>query len=189
MDTIIEGVKLIFCGKRGMDAMSKNKPLFPLMLFLFIRSAMPSTTTNIYSYLSMTVSVQVWQYNVLNISTSIASLIASFVYNRYLIGRDLGIVIIATTFGAFFTSILQIYFVSGLFEGMTLFWITILLMCINSFMSQLAFIPMLVMVARSCPQGYEASMWAIFFSINDLAGSLGGKFVMMFDCIDSSHPC
>ena len=55
--------------------MSKNRPLFPLMIFLLIRSAMPSTTTNIYSFLSMTVSVKVWQYNTLNISTSIASLI------------------------------------------------------------------------------------------------------------------
>ena len=60
-----------------MDVMSKNKPLFPLMLFILIRSAMPQTTTNVYSFLSMTVSVKVWQYNTLNISTSIASLIAS----------------------------------------------------------------------------------------------------------------
>ena len=168
---------MIFCGRRGMDVMSKNRPLFPLMIFLLIRSAMPSTTTNIYSFLSMTVSVKVWQYNTLNISTSIASLIASFVYNRFLIGRDLATVIIATTCGAFFTSILQIYFVSGLFEGAALFWVTIILMDLDAFMQQLMFIPMLIMVSRACPQGYEASMWSIFFSINDLAGSLGGSFV------------
>ena len=168
---------MIFCGRRGMDVMSKNRPLFPLMIFLLIRSAMPSTTTNIYSFLSMTVSVKVWQYNTLNISTSIASLIASFVYSRYLIGRDLATVIIATTCGAFFTSILQIYFVSGLFEGAALFWVTIILMDLDAFMQQLMFIPMLIMVSRACPQGYEASMWSIFFSINDLAGSLGGSFV------------
>ena len=159
--------------------MSKNKPLFPLMLFLLIRSAMPATTTNIYSFLSVTVSVEVWQYNVLNISTSIASLIASFVYNRYLVHIDLTTVIVGTTLGAFFTSLLQIYFVTGLFEGMTLFWVTIVLMDLNAFMSQLTFIPMLIMVSRACPQGYEASMWSIFFSINDLAGSLGGKFVFL----------
>ena len=159
--------------------MSKNRPLFPLMIFLLIRSAMPSTTTNIYSFLSMTVSVKVWQYNTLNISTSIASLIASFVYNRFLIGRDLATVIIATTCGAFFTSILQIYFVSGLFEGAALFWVTIILMDLDAFMQQLMFIPMLIMVSRACPQGYEASMWSIFFSINDLAGSLGGTLVFL----------
>ena len=170
---------MIFCGRRGMDVMSKNRPLFPLMIFLLIRSAMPSTTTNIYSFLSMTVSVKVWQYNTLNISTSIASLIASFVYSRYLIGRDLATVIIATTCGAFFTSILQIYFVSGLFEGAALFWVTIILMDLDAFMQQLMFIPMLIMVSRACPQGYEASMWSIFFSINDLAGSLGGTLVFL----------
>ena len=38
---------------------------------------------------------------------------------------------------------------------------------------------MLIMVSRACPQGYEASMWSIFFSINDLAGSLGGTLVFL----------
>lgn len=160
--------------------MSKNRPLFPLMLFILIRSAMPTTTTNIYSFLSVTVSVEVWQYNVLNISSTVASFIASFVYNRYLVGRDLATVIVATTFGAFVTSLLQIYFVTGLFEGATLFWVTIFLMDLNAFMSQLAFIPMLILVSRACPHGFEASMWSIFFSINDLAGSLGGSLVHSF---------
>ena len=48
---------------------------------------------------------------------------------------------------------------------------------LDAFMQQLMFIPMLIMVSRACPQGYEASMWSIFFSINDLAGSFGGSFV------------
>lgn len=160
-----------------MDAMSKNRPLLPLMLFLIIRSMMPSTTTNIYSFLSYNVSVLPWQYNTLNISTSVASLIGSFVYHRFLVGKNLLIIIVATTVAACLTGILQIYMVAGLFEGTTLFWVCIVIMDINSLVSQMAFIPMLVMVSKACPTGYEASMWAIFFSLNDLAGSVGGKFV------------
>lgn len=177
MNTIVEGSKLIFCGKRGLDAMSKNKPLFPLMLFLILRSLIPSTTTNVYAFLSYNVSVLPWQYNTLNISTSVASLIASFLYHRFLVGKKLLIIVIATTIAACLTGILQIYMVSGLFNGTTLFWVCIVIMDINSIASQMAFIPLLILVSKACPTGYEASMWAIFFSLNDLAGSIGGKFV------------
>ena len=92
-------------------------------------------------------------------------------------GKNLLIIIVATTIAACLTGILQIYMVAGLFEGTTLFWVCIVIMDINSLVSQMAFIPMLVMVSKACPTGYEASMWAIFFSLNDLAGSVGGKFV------------
>lgn len=77
-----------------------------------------------------------WKYNILNISTSVFSLIASMVYSRYFVGRNLATVIIGTTVAACITGILQIYFVAGLFEDMTLFWVTIVLMDINSFVSQ-----------------------------------------------------
>lgn len=177
LNTIVEGSKLIFCGKRGLDAMSKNKPLFPLMLFLILRSLIPSTTTNVYAFLSYNVSVLPWQYNTLNISTSVASLIASFLYHRFLVGKNLLVIVIATTIAACLTGILQIYMVSGLFNGITLFWVCIVIMDINSIASQMAFIPLLILVSKACPTGYEASMWAIFFSLNDLAGSVGGKFV------------
>ncbi|KNB45910.1 qhypothetical protein [Blastocystis sp. subtype 4] len=174
-DTLVEGVKLIFCGQRSNSILSKNRPLFPLLLFLFIRSMLPTATNNIYGFLAATVSVENWQYNTLNISTSIFSLIASLIYSRYLVGKNLALVILGTTIAACITGILQIYFVTGLFEGMTLFWVSIVLMDINSFASQLSFTPMLVMVAKACPVGYESSMWSVFFSLNDLAGTVSGS--------------
>ena len=81
-------------------------------------------------------SVEKWQYNTLNISTSIFSLIASLIYSRYLVGKNLAWVILGTTIAACITGILQIYFVTGLFEGMTLFWVSIVLMDVNAFASQ-----------------------------------------------------
>lgn len=189
----MEGVRLIFCGQRSNSALSKNKPLFPLLFFLFLRSMMPSATTNIYGFLA-NVDVENWQYNTLNISTSVFSLIASLVYSRYLVGKKLSYVILGTTVAACVTGILQIYFVTGLFEGITLFWVSIVLMDINAFASQvglfllsheqLAFTPMLVMAARSCPVGYESSMWSIYFSLNDLAGTVSGIFVCAKGSLD-----
>ena len=136
----MEGVKLIFCGQRSNSILSKNRPLFPLLLFLFIRSMLPTATNNIYGFLAATVSVENWQYNTLNISTSIFSLIASLIYSRYLVGKNLALVILGTTIAACITGILQIYFVTGLFEGMTLFWVSIVLMDINSFAIQVRMI-------------------------------------------------
>ena len=98
---------------------------------------MPTTATNVYTYLSINVSVKTWQYNTLNISTSIFSLIASFVYNRFLIGKDLAI------------------------------------------------IPMLIMASRACPVGYESSMWATFFTFNDIAGTISGSLVA--HCLGSDN--
>lgn len=152
--------------------------MFPLILFLLLRSAMPTTATNVYTYLSINVSVKTWQYNTLNISTSIFSLIASFVYNRFLIGKDLAIIIVWTTVASCLTSLLQIYFVTGLFDDPNVhYWVTIVIMDINAFASQLAFIPMLIMASRACPVGYESSMWATFFTFNDIAGTISGSLV------------
>ncbi len=185
MDTLREGLNLIFCGKRGDGVFAKYRPLFPLILFLLIHSAMPSTATNVYTYLSINVSVQTWQYNFLNISTSVFSLIASFVYNRFLIGKDLAVIIVWTAVASCLTSLLQIYFVTGLFDDKNvLFWVTIVIMDINAFASQLAFIPMLIMVSRSCPVGYESSMWATFFTFNDIAGTISGTIVGVGDLSD-----
>ena len=102
----MEGVRLIFCGQRSNSALSKNRPLFPLLFFLFLRSMMPSATTNIYGFLA-NVDVENWQYNTLNISTSVFSLIASLVYSRYLVGKKLSYVILGTTVAACVTGILR----------------------------------------------------------------------------------
>ena len=134
----MEGIRLVFCGQRSESVLSKGKPLFPLLFFLFLRSMMPSSTNNIYGFLAGTVTIEDWKYNVLNISTSVFSLIASLVYSRYLVGKNLAVVILGTTVAACLTGILQIYFVTGLFDGMTLFWVTIVLMDINSFASQVS---------------------------------------------------
>lgn len=67
---------------------------------------------------------------------------------------------------------MQIYFVTGLFDDPNVhYWVTIIIMDINAFASQLAFIPMLIMASRACPVGYESSMWATFFTFNDIAGN------------------
>ena len=36
---------------------------------------------------------------------------------------------------------------------------------------------MLVMVSKACPVGYEASVWSIFFSLNDVAGTISSTIV------------
>ena len=142
----MEGIRLVFCGQRSESVLSKGKPLFPLLFFLFLRNMMPQSTTNVYSFLAGTVTMEDWKYNVLNISTSVFSLIASLVYSRYLVGKNLAAVILGTTVAACLTGILQIYFVTGLFEGMTLFWVTIVLMDINSFASQVSTVMLIVML-------------------------------------------
>ena len=39
---------------------------------------------------------------------------------------------------------------------------------------------MLVMVSKVCPVGFASSMWSIFFSLNDIAGTISGTLV----CLD-----
>lgn len=39
---------------------------------------------------------------------------------------------------------------------------------------------MLVMVSKACPVGFEASMWSIFFSLNDVAGTVSGVLVSYY---------
>ena len=36
---------------------------------------------------------------------------------------------------------------------------------------------MLVMVAKVCPTGFASSMWSIFFSLNDVAGTISSTIV------------
>ncbi|KAK8797343.1 hypothetical protein WA158_004551 [Blastocystis sp. Blastoise] len=178
-DNLVLAGKVIFKGVNNLN-ISICKPLWPLIVFVLFKYIMPTSSNTMYSYL-LRINIQDSQVVILNFATSLTSLVADIIYSQFLTGKPLSVMIICTNVLASICALLELFIVmmggynsTGEPESYV-YWVSLFIECIVSATSQVCIIPIMIMVSRACPLGLEASVWALFFTFNDLASSLSGK--------------
>lgn len=108
--------------------------------------------------------------------TSIASLLGVGLYNGFLKNVSLRKIFLTTTVVGSALGMTQIVLVTGLNRkfGISDEWFAIGDSLILTVLSQASFMPVLVLAARLCPEGMEATLFATLMSISNGGSVLGG---------------
>ncbi|KAM7277968.1 hypothetical protein ACFE04_005102 [Oxalis oulophora] len=108
--------------------------------------------------------------------TSIASLIGVGLYNGFLKNVPLRKIFLATTVTGTALGMTQVFLVTGLNRkfGISDEWFAIGDSLILTVLGQASFMPVLVLAARLCPEGMEATLFATLMSISNGGSVLGG---------------
>ncbi|XP_028773513.1 folate-biopterin transporter 1, chloroplastic isoform X3 [Neltuma alba] len=108
--------------------------------------------------------------------TSIASLLGVGLYNGFLKNVSLRKIFLVTTVVGSALGMTQIVLVTGLNRkfGISDEWFAIGDSLILTVLSQASFMPVLVLAARLCPEGMEATLFATLMSISNGGSVLGG---------------
>nr|XP_025676013.1 folate-biopterin transporter 1, chloroplastic isoform X2 [Arachis hypogaea] len=108
--------------------------------------------------------------------TSIASLLGVGLYNGFLKSVPLRKIFLATTIFGSALGMTQVLLVTGLNRkfGISDEWFAIGDSLILTVLSQASFMPVLVLAARLCPEGMEATLFATLMSVSNGGSVLGG---------------
>ncbi|KAE8658352.1 Folate-biopterin transporter 1 [Hibiscus syriacus] len=111
-----------------------------------------------------------------NLVTSGASLVGVGLYNGFLKNVPLRKIFLATTISGSILGMTQVFLVTGLNRkfGMSDEWFTMGDSLILTVLSQASFMPVLVLAAKLCPEGMEATLFATLMSISNGGNVLGG---------------
>ncbi|KNA12468.1 hypothetical protein SOVF_125570, partial [Spinacia oleracea] len=108
--------------------------------------------------------------------TSVASLLGVGLYNGYLKKVSLRSIFLATTIAGTTLGMTQVFLVTGLNRqlGISDEWFAVGDSLILTVLSQISFMPILVLAAKLCPEGVEATLFATLMSISNAGSVLGG---------------
>ncbi|GMH18831.1 hypothetical protein Nepgr_020672 [Nepenthes gracilis] len=108
--------------------------------------------------------------------TSVASLLGVGLYNGFLKTVSLRKIFVTTTIAGTALGMSQVILVAGLNRqfGISDEWFTIGDSLIITVLGQASFMPVLVLAARLCPEGMEATLFATLMSISNGGSVLGG---------------
>ncbi|KAA3454584.1 folate-biopterin transporter 1, chloroplastic isoform X1 [Gossypium australe] len=108
--------------------------------------------------------------------TSVASLAGVGLYNGFLKNVPLRKIFLATTVTGTVLGMTQVFLVTGLNRqfGISDEWFAIGDSLILTVLSQASFMPVLVLAAKLCPEGMEATLFATLMSISNGGNVLGG---------------
>ncbi|KAH9764946.1 Folate-biopterin transporter 1 [Citrus sinensis] len=108
--------------------------------------------------------------------TSVASLLGVGLYNGFLKNVPLRKIFLANTIFGTALGMTQVFLVTGLNRkfGISDEWFAIGDSLILTVLSQASFMPVLVLAARLCPEGMEATLFATLMSISNGGSVLGG---------------
>ncbi|PKA59744.1 Folate-biopterin transporter 1, chloroplastic [Apostasia shenzhenica] len=124
--------------------------------------------------------------------TSVASLVGVALYNTSLKNVPLRKIFLGTTITGSALGMTQVFLVSGLNRkfGISDEWFSIGDSLIITVLSQASFMPVLVLAARLCPAGMEATLFATLMSISNggsvAGGLLGAGLTQVFGVTKSS---
>lgn len=156
----------------------KQKTIFAPVLFVFLWQATPSADSAFFFFTTNELGFSPEFLGRLRLITSLASLLGIWMYQNWLKQISFrvilsGSIIISTVLGLT-TLILVTHFNRTL--GIDDHWFSLGDSLILTVMGQIAFMPVLVLSARLCPSGIEASFFALLMSIFNLGGLLSHEF-------------
>ncbi|XBI54974.1 hypothetical protein VPH35_036884 [Triticum aestivum] len=151
----------------------KQPNIFLPTLFIFLWQATPHSESAMFFF--MYVSGFLGRVKLV---TSIASLLGVGIYNYFLKAVHLRKIFLVTTIIGSALGMTQVLLVTGLNRqfGVSDEWFSIGDSLIITVLGQAAFMPVLVLAAKLCPPGMEATLFATLMSISN-AGSVTGGLV------------
>ncbi|XP_054807543.1 folate-biopterin transporter 1, chloroplastic [Prosopis cineraria] len=145
-------------------------------LFIFLWQATPQSDSAMFYFTTNALGFTPEFLGRVKLVTSIASLLGVGLYNGFLKNVSLRKIFLTTTVVGSALGMTQIVLVTGLNRkfGISDEWFAIGDSLILTVLSQASFMPVLVLAARLCPEGMEATLFATLMSISNGGSVLGG---------------
>lgn len=159
--------------KQLWGAITQKYILLPT-LFIFIWQATPSADSAFFYFTTNELGFQPEFLGRVRLAASLASLVGIWIYQRYLKSVSFPVVlgwsmVISSALGM--TTLLLVTHANRVI-GIDDHWFSLGDTLILTVMGQIAFLPVLVLSARLCPPGIEATLFALLMSVWNLSGLL-----------------
>ncbi|GAB4843360.1 hypothetical protein Ancab_013326 [Ancistrocladus abbreviatus] len=157
------------------EAVRQPNVFFPT-LFIFLWQATPQSDSAMFFFTTNKLGFTPEFLGRVKLVTSVASLLGVGLYNGFLKNIPLQKIFLATTVFGTSLGMTQVFLVTGLNRqfGISDEWFAIGDSLILTVLGQASFMPVLVLAARLCPQGMEATLFATLMSISNGGSVLGG---------------
>ncbi|CAH9080821.1 unnamed protein product [Cuscuta europaea] len=154
----------------------KDPNVFLPTIFIFLWQATPQSDSAMFYFTTNKLGFTPEFLGRVKLVTSIASLVGVGLYNGFLKNVPLRKIFLATTIIGTTLGMTQVLLVTGLNRqfGISDEWFAIGDSLIITVLGQASFMPVLVLAARICPQGMEATLFATLMSICNGGSVLGG---------------
>lgn len=156
-------------------AVRQPEIFFPT-LFIFLWQATPHSESAMFFFTTNKLGFTPEFLGRVKLVTSVASLIGVGVYNTFLKNVPLRKLFFVTTIIGSVMGMTQVVLVTGLNRqfGISDEWFSVGDSLIITVLSQASFMPVLVLAARLCPSGMEATLFATLMSISNGGSVTGG---------------
>ncbi|XP_020579692.1 folate-biopterin transporter 1, chloroplastic isoform X2 [Phalaenopsis equestris] len=153
----------------------RQPEIFLPSLFIFLWQATPHSDSAMFYFTTNKLGFTPEFMGRVKLVTSVASLVGVGTYNTFLKNVPLRKIFLATTIIGSVVGMTQVLLVTGLNRefGISDQWFAIGDSLIITVLSQASFMPVLVLAARLCPAGMEATLFATLMSISN-GGSVSG---------------
>ncbi|XP_062177838.1 folate-biopterin transporter 1, chloroplastic [Alnus glutinosa] len=157
------------------DAVRQPSVLLPT-IFLFLWQATPQSDSAMFYFTTNKLGFTPEFLGRVKLVTSVASLVGVGLYNGFLKNVQLQKIFLVTTVFGSALGMTQIFLVTGLNRkfGISDEWFAIGDSLILTVLGQASFMPVLVLAARLCPEGMEATLFATLMSISNGGSVVGG---------------
>ncbi|KAK1295807.1 hypothetical protein QJS10_CPB15g02057 [Acorus calamus] len=157
------------------DAVKQPNILLPT-LFIFLWQATPQSDSAMFFFITNELRFTPEFLGRVKLVTSVASLVGVGLYNGFLKTVPLRKIFLWTTIIGAALGMTQVFLVTGLNRqfGISDEWFSIGDSLIITVLGQASFMPVLVLAARICPPGMEATLFATLMSISNGGGVTGG---------------
>lgn len=154
----------------------RQPSIFLPTLFIFLWQATPHSDSAMFYFTTNSLGFTPEFLGRVKLVTSIASLFGVGLYNGFLKNVPLRKIFLGTTILGSALGMTQVLLVTGLNRkfGISDEWFAIGDSLILTVLSQASFMPVLVLAARLCPEGMEATLFATLMSVSNGGSVLGG---------------
>ncbi|TVQ57793.1 MAG: folate/biopterin family MFS transporter [Spirulina sp. DLM2.Bin59] len=156
----------------------RQKAIWLPTLFVFLWQATPNSETALFFFTTNELGFEPEFLGRVRLVTSLAALVGIWIYQRFLRAVPFRVILGWTTVFASGLGMTTLLLVTHANRAMGIddHWFSLGDSLILTVMGQIAFMPVLVLSARLCPAGVEATLFALLMSIWNLAGLLSQEF-------------
>ncbi len=149
----------------------RQKQIWLPVAFLFLWQATPSSDSAFFFFTTNDLGFDAEFLGRVRLVTSVAALIGVWIFQRYLRGLPVRVIFFWSTILSAALGMTTLILVTHANRGLGIddHWFSLGDSLILTVMGQIAFMPVLVLAARLCPPGIEATLFALLMAITNLA--------------------
>jgi len=155
----------------------KQRTILLPTLFIFLWQATPSADAAFFFFSTNELGFQPEFLGRVRLVTSVAALLGIWAYQKFLKGVPFRVILGWSSFLSCILGMTSLLLVTHTNRtlGIDDYWFSLGDSLILTVMGQIAFMPILVLSARLCPPGIEATFFALLMSIWNLSGLVSGE--------------